>query len=131
MKDRNSKEELRGDIIFLNELKKALEQNDSEHALRLVKDWKHELNEIDSQTPFVTPWCQIYRVEGHQVLVRLKMNTEEDEMELSQCLYIHDMFMEASVGGFEKNNTSAEVQFEKYNQAQAVKFYNTMIKFLE
>lgn len=130
MKDRNSKDQLTSDIQFLQELEKAIKQNHSHEALMLVKDWKSELQEM-STSPVTTPWCQIYQVEGQQILVRIKMNTEEDEMEISQCLYVGDMFVEASIGGFERNDTTAEVQFKKYTQANAEKFYNSMIKFLE
>lgn len=75
------------------------------------------------------PWCKIYEVNGNQVLVRVKMNTEEDQLELSQTVELEGMFMEASIG-FEGATTNAEAAFEKYTEQQAENFLNAMNNLL-
>lgn len=128
MKNRNSKDQLLSDIKFLQELERAIKQNNSHEALMLVRDWKSELREMTTN-PVTTPWCQIFDIEGNQVLVRIKMNTEEDQLELSQMVQLEGAFVEASIG-FEGSTTDAEEAFEKYGEQNAKKFLNAMINLL-
>ena len=70
-------------------------------------------------------FCKIFEVEEHQVLYQI---TEDDES--NECIetttIIDDLRMSIKMSGFEKNNTTADIQFEKINQAFAESFFQAM-----
>ncbi|WP_126766871.1 hypothetical protein [Flavobacterium sp. RSP46] len=70
-------------------------------------------------------FCKIFEVEEHQVLYQI---TEDDES--NECIetttIIDDLRMSTKMSGFEKNNTTADIQFEKINQAFAESFFQAM-----
>ncbi|MEO2064464.1 MAG: hypothetical protein ABGW97_15885 [Christiangramia sp.] len=71
------------------------------------------------------PWCKIYEIEGNQILVQIKMNTDEDQLELSQKVELEGMFLEASIG-FTESKTTAQEAFDKYGEQNAQNFLNYM-----
>jgi hypothetical protein len=70
-------------------------------------------------------FCKIFEVEDHQVLYRISLD-EESEEEIIMTTHIEGVEMTMKVGGFEKNNTTADIQFERIDQAYAEKFYKSM-----
>lgn len=70
-------------------------------------------------------FCKIFEVEDHQVLYRISLD-EESEEEIVMTTHIEGVHMTLKAGGFEKNNTTADIQFERIDQAMAEKFYKSM-----
>lgn len=70
-------------------------------------------------------FCKIFEVEDHQVLYRISLD-EESEEEIVITTHIECVYMSLKAGDFEKNNTTADNEFERIDQAMAEKFYKSM-----
>lgn len=70
-------------------------------------------------------FCKIFEVENHQVLYQITENDEEEEV-IETTTIIEGLRMTSKMSGFEKNNTTADIQFEKVNQAFAESFFQAM-----
>lgn len=70
-------------------------------------------------------FCKIFEVEDNQVLYQISLD-EESEEEIVMTTRIEGVHMSLKAGGFEKNNTTADIQFERIDQAMAEKFYKSM-----
>lgn len=75
-------------------------------------------------------FCKIFEVEEHQVLYQI---TEDDDgiENIETTTIIDDVRMSTKMSGFEKNNTTADIQFEKINQAFAESFFEAMKKLIQ
>jgi hypothetical protein len=76
-------------------------------------------------------FCKIFEVEEHQVLYRVSKNEESEEEIIIITTVVEDMEMSAKISGFEENNTTADIQFEKMNQDTAESFFNTMLNLIK
>ena len=70
-------------------------------------------------------FCKIFEVEDNQVLYQISLD-EESEEEIVMTTRIEGVHMSLKARGFEKNNTTADIQFERIDQAMAEKFYKSM-----
>lgn len=75
-------------------------------------------------------FCKIFEVEEHQVLYQI-IEDDDDIEKIEATTIIDDHRMSTKMSGFEKNNTTADIQFEKINQAIAESFFQAMKNLIQ
>lgn len=70
-------------------------------------------------------FCKIFEVEDHQVLYQI-IEDDDGIEKIETTTIIDDIRMSSKMSGFEKNNTTADIQFETINQAFAESFFQAM-----
>lgn len=70
-------------------------------------------------------FCKIFEVEEHQVLYQI-IEDDDDIEKIEATTIIDDIRMSIKMSGFEENNTTADIQFERINQAFAESFFQAM-----
>jgi len=75
-------------------------------------------------------FCKIFEVEEHQVLYQI-IEDDDGIEKIETTTIIDDHRMSTKMAGFEKNKTTADIQFEKINQAFAESFFQAMKNLIQ
>ena len=75
-------------------------------------------------------FCKIFEVEDHQVLYQITENDDEQEV-IETTTIINDVRLTTKMSGFEENNTTADIQFERITQAYADSFFESMKNLIQ
>lgn len=75
-------------------------------------------------------FCKIFEVEDHQVLYQITEDEDGNE-QIETTTIIDGLRATTKMSGFEENNTTADIQFDKINQAFAESFFQTMKQLIQ